>query len=276
MSVADTEEDTPFLVSMSPWTIQGCRPFSVSIQPAVLIRKGRITTQGAIRRNHLALVELVAVEQPGPPQGEEEDQRAQVGHDPHGPVLDEDVGDVVPGPVLLLVLRVQVVEPLHLAVDVVGGQDGQQVGDLEDLGRASRRSLPAADLERARRGSGVGQVVHSASAAAIFIGWYLPSDHAELAAHEEVEGDGRQQDHQRDDRRAAEGLDLVLRGSRCQADTASMISGAGDQGGQDDVGVAPQEDGVGEQRPDVVELRLVGAVVRSCSRPGAASRSWPP
>ena len=48
------EEDTPFLVSMRPWTIQGCRPLSVSIQPAVLIRKGRITTQGAVRRNHLA------------------------------------------------------------------------------------------------------------------------------------------------------------------------------------------------------------------------------
>ena len=54
MSVAETEEDTPFLVSMSPWTIQGCRPFSVSIQPHVLIKKGRITTQGAVRRNHLA------------------------------------------------------------------------------------------------------------------------------------------------------------------------------------------------------------------------------
>ena len=54
MSVDETEEDTPFLVSMRPWTIQGWRPFSVSIQPAVLMRKGRITTQGAVRRNHLA------------------------------------------------------------------------------------------------------------------------------------------------------------------------------------------------------------------------------
>ena len=54
MSVVETDEDTPFLVSMSPWTIQGCRPFSVSSQPAVLMRKGRITTQGAVRRNHLA------------------------------------------------------------------------------------------------------------------------------------------------------------------------------------------------------------------------------
>ena len=54
MSVAETEGDTPFLVNMRPCTIQGCRPFSVSIQPAVLMRKGRITTQGAMRRNHFA------------------------------------------------------------------------------------------------------------------------------------------------------------------------------------------------------------------------------
>ena len=58
MSVADTDADTPALVNMSPWTIHGCRPFSVSIHPAVLMRKGRITTHGAIRRNHLACSSL--------------------------------------------------------------------------------------------------------------------------------------------------------------------------------------------------------------------------
>ena len=55
MSVADTDGDTPLAVFMSPCTIQGWRPFSVSIHPAVLMRKGRSTAQGAIRRNHLAL-----------------------------------------------------------------------------------------------------------------------------------------------------------------------------------------------------------------------------
>ena len=54
MSVAETDGETPLAVFISPWTIQGWRPFSVSIHPAVLMRKGRITTQGAIRRNHLA------------------------------------------------------------------------------------------------------------------------------------------------------------------------------------------------------------------------------
>ena len=54
MSVADTEAETPFLVNMRPCTIQGWRPFSVSIQPAVLITKGRITIQDATRKNHFA------------------------------------------------------------------------------------------------------------------------------------------------------------------------------------------------------------------------------
>ena len=55
MSVADTDGETRrWAVFIRPWTIQGWRPFSVSIQPAVLMRKGRITTQGAMRRNHLA------------------------------------------------------------------------------------------------------------------------------------------------------------------------------------------------------------------------------
>ena len=89
----------------------------------------------------------------------------------------------------------------------------------------------------------------------------LPLHHAELAADEHIDGDGRQQDHQRDDGSAAERVDLVLPvevpGGHREHD-----HGSGDERGQDDVGVAPQEDGIGEQRPDVVELGLVGAVVR--------------
>ena len=50
--VALTVGDTPFLVSCRPWTIQGWRPFSVRIQPAVFMRNGRITAQTARRRNH--------------------------------------------------------------------------------------------------------------------------------------------------------------------------------------------------------------------------------
>src|SRR3954462_1974175 len=44
--------ETPLLVFMSPWTIHGCRPFSVSIQPAVLMTNGSATTHTASRRNH--------------------------------------------------------------------------------------------------------------------------------------------------------------------------------------------------------------------------------
>ena len=54
ISVAETDDDTPFLVSRRPWTIHGWRPFSVSIQPAVLMRNGTMITHGASHRNHLA------------------------------------------------------------------------------------------------------------------------------------------------------------------------------------------------------------------------------
>src|SRR3954462_11763744 len=43
--------ETPLLVFMRPWTIHGCRPFSVSIQPAVLMTNGSAATQTASRRN---------------------------------------------------------------------------------------------------------------------------------------------------------------------------------------------------------------------------------
>src|SRR4051794_5970864 len=47
-----TVGETPLAVFMSPCTIHGCRPFSVSIQPAVLMTNGSGTTQPASRRNH--------------------------------------------------------------------------------------------------------------------------------------------------------------------------------------------------------------------------------
>ena len=40
MSVADTDGDTPLAVFIRPWTIQGWRPFSVSIQPGGVHQEG--------------------------------------------------------------------------------------------------------------------------------------------------------------------------------------------------------------------------------------------
>ena len=51
MVVALTDGETPLRVSCRPCTIQGWRPFSVSIQPAVLMTKGTITAQMAMRQN---------------------------------------------------------------------------------------------------------------------------------------------------------------------------------------------------------------------------------
>ena len=52
MSVLVTDGEAAWEVVISPCTIQGCRPLSVSSQPAVFTRNGVITTHGAIRRNH--------------------------------------------------------------------------------------------------------------------------------------------------------------------------------------------------------------------------------
>src|SRR3954447_7808956 len=46
-----TDGETPLAVFIRPCTIQGCRPFSVSIQPAVLMMNGSAATQTASRRN---------------------------------------------------------------------------------------------------------------------------------------------------------------------------------------------------------------------------------
>ena len=46
-----TDGETPSLVCCRPCTIHGCRPFSVSSQPAVLMTNGSAATQTASRRN---------------------------------------------------------------------------------------------------------------------------------------------------------------------------------------------------------------------------------
>jgi hypothetical protein len=46
-----TVGEIPFLVSMMPWTIHGWRPLSVSSQPAVFIRNGRIAPHTATHKN---------------------------------------------------------------------------------------------------------------------------------------------------------------------------------------------------------------------------------
>ena len=53
ISVSLTDGETPSAVFISPCTIHGWRPFSVSIQPAVFITNGVNTAQIAARRNHL-------------------------------------------------------------------------------------------------------------------------------------------------------------------------------------------------------------------------------
>jgi hypothetical protein len=46
-----TDGDIPVFVSMMPCTIHGCRPLSVSSQPAVFIANGSTAAQIATHRN---------------------------------------------------------------------------------------------------------------------------------------------------------------------------------------------------------------------------------
>ena len=51
MDVELTDGETPLFVSMMPCTIHGCRPLSVSSQPAVFITNGSTAAQIATHRN---------------------------------------------------------------------------------------------------------------------------------------------------------------------------------------------------------------------------------
>src|SRR5262249_2360831 len=51
IQVVDSDGEMPFLVSMIPCTIHGCRPDSVSSHPAVFIKNGSTTAQVATSRN---------------------------------------------------------------------------------------------------------------------------------------------------------------------------------------------------------------------------------
>ena len=94
--------------------------------------------------------QFVAAVQPQPPQADENHDDAEVGHHPHGPVLDEHVRYVVAGPELGDVLGLQRAEADDLAVPVVGGQQGQQVRDRQNLGRGVV-VVAAPDLEQRER-----------------------------------------------------------------------------------------------------------------------------
>ena len=97
-------------VFIRPCTIQGWRPFSVSSHPAVFMRNGVTTAHIAASRNHFDVASLPRWSSHAPHSANSEHERAEVGHHAHRPVLDEHVRDVVAGPVLLLVLRVELVE----------------------------------------------------------------------------------------------------------------------------------------------------------------------
>ena len=102
------------------------------------------------------------------------------------------------------------------------------------------------------------QVSHCASAAAIFIGWYVGLDDAEVAAHagwtRMLAGTSTMTDILAVRRNAS--TELLRR--RCHADTASMSTRPGHERRQQHVGVAPHEHRVGEHGADVVELGALG------------------
>ena len=194
------------------------------------------------------------MQQPRPPQHDEEDERSQIGHHPHRPVLDEDVRDVVAWAVFLHVLRLQLVQALYLAIQVIRREHRQQVGDLENL-RRIHIVVAAPDLKRregAVRRAGVPQCLGGRDLHRL-----VPTlDDPELTAHEQRQDDRRDQHDHRHRCRAPERVDLVL-ALEVPGRHRQHHQGAGHQRGEHHVGVAPEEHGVPEQRPYVVELRLM-------------------
>ena len=149
-AVVLTDGETPSLVSCRPCTIHGWRPFSVSTQPAVFIRNGSSDRPDGHPQEPAATSPAACAAATAPTAPTSRTRPPQVGHHPHRPVLDEHVRHVVAGPVLLLVLRLELVEPDHLAVPRVRGQQRQQVRDLDDL-RRGLVVVAAADLEQRER-----------------------------------------------------------------------------------------------------------------------------
>ena len=78
-----TVGEIPFLVSMMPCTIHGCRPLSVRNQPAVFIRNGSTAAHTATHRNTREVASFSARISHSPHSAIQQDQDAQVGHHPH-------------------------------------------------------------------------------------------------------------------------------------------------------------------------------------------------
>ena len=76
MSVAVTERELALTVFCRPCTIHGCRPLSVSSQPAVFMRNGVITAHIESHRKTRDRPRRTPEKQPAAPQCQEQDQRS--------------------------------------------------------------------------------------------------------------------------------------------------------------------------------------------------------
>ena len=75
MSGDVTDGEFALIVFIRPCTIQGWRPLSVSIQPAVFMTNGVTTAQEREPQEPLGVCERPPVQQPCAPQGEQQDRR---------------------------------------------------------------------------------------------------------------------------------------------------------------------------------------------------------
>ena len=216
-------------------------------------------------------VEFLPPEQEHPPQADQEHHGGDVGHHPHRPVLDEDVRHVVAGAVLLVVLGVDLRQALHLAVPGAGGQDGQQVRDLDDLGRGFVLVV-AADLDHRERArlAGVPVGLGGGDLHRLVVGLV----DAEPAADRELQH-GRDGEHEQAKLRAAAEQLHVLAAAHVPGRHGEQHGAAEDQRHRQHVRVAPQEDRVGEHVRDGGQLGPTGVRVDGVAARDSASRSWP-
>ncbi len=83
--MVDTVGEIPFLVSMMPCTIHGCRPLSVSSQPAVFIKNGSTAPQIATHKNSREVASFLRRISHSPHAAMSRTTTPQVGHHPHRP-----------------------------------------------------------------------------------------------------------------------------------------------------------------------------------------------
>ncbi len=205
-------DETASSVRSSPWIAHGWRPASRSSQPPAEGHEGQ--SRGERSDAEHESPEPVAVqsdhrptehEEPGAEERHQRQPAAQ--HQPQAPVQQRHHGHVVPGPVDLLVLPLQIVDAPHRRVEREVVQQREQPGDLHVDRRFAGVGAQRPDREDRQR-SGGGRLVERLGGGHLHR-LVVDGAHALEVPGREANGARREADDAGLARRAAERLRLV-------------------------------------------------------------------